>query len=83
MKKTSDWIKEIRALRALSVDCGDRIPGIYDAHISAMETERRLMHAREIVKELYTKLKGSVEGPCLTDEREDEIAGLLLLWDSE
>jgi hypothetical protein len=82
MKKTSDYIKEIRALRDLKPD-GEQIPNIYEAHYSAMQTERQLAHARCLVAELYALLEGSVEGPGLDPVREDEIAGLLLLWQSQ
>jgi hypothetical protein len=90
MKKTSDYIKEMRALRDLRPNPqyykqldGEQIPNIYQAHMSALETERQLSHARGIVAELYELLAGSVEGPGLGRAREDEIAGLLLLWNAK
>jgi hypothetical protein len=86
MKKTSDIIKEIRALKDIkplwgsqTVD-GEHILGIYEAHMSAIETERQRDMARRLVAELFGLLEGSVEGPGVTSEREDEINGLLLLW---
>lgn len=85
--KTSDYIQKIRALRDLKPDeryyktlSGEHIPDIYQAHMTALETERQLDHARRLVAELYELLEGSVEGPGLDRVREDEIAGLLLLW---
>lgn len=85
--KTSDHIKQIRELVDIKPDAryyttldGEQIPGIYNAHMSAIETERQLEQARRIVAELFRELEGSCEGPCVTREREDEINGLLLLW---
>jgi hypothetical protein len=88
MKKTSDCIKDIRALRDIKPPgwaadrtlSGEHIPGIYEAHMSAIETERQRDQARRLVGELFGLLEGSVEGPGVTCEREDEINGLLLLW---
>jgi hypothetical protein len=85
--KTSDYIKQIRALVDIRPDeryyktlNGEQIPHIYEAHMSAIETERQVEHARKIVAELYELLEGSVEGPGLPREREEEIAGMLMLW---
>jgi hypothetical protein len=84
MKKTSDIIKEIRAIRVINppdeIISGEKIPHIYEAHMSAIETERQRDMARCLVSELFGLLEGSVEGPGVTSEREDEINGLLLLW---
>lgn len=87
MKKTSDIIKDIRALVDIKPDAryyktldGEQIPNIYAAHMSALETERQVEHARKIVAELFGLLEGSCEGPGLPREREDEINGLLMLW---
>lgn len=87
MKKASECILKIRALREIKYDeshytslSGEQIPHIYEAFASARETERQLEHARAIVAELYGLLEGSVEGPRLDPVRQDEIAGLLLLW---
>lgn len=74
-KPTSKLIEEIRA-----TDGGEKIPNIYQAHMSARQTEHKLEHARKIVGELFELLEGSVEGPCIDTEREWEIKGLLALW---
>lgn len=87
MRKTSDIIQEIRALVDIRPDeryyktlNGEQIPHIYEAHMSAIETERQRDQARRIVAELFDLLEGSAEGPGVAREREDEIHGLLLLW---
>lgn len=87
--KTSDYIKELRALVDIKRDeryyptlNGEQLPKIYQIHMSALETERQLEHARKIVEELYEELKGSCEGPGLDPVRENEIKGLILLWKS-
>jgi hypothetical protein len=87
MKKTSDIIKAIRAIPEIKVDeqfyqtiSGERVPHIYEAHMSALETERQRDQARRLVGELFDLIEGSIEGPCVTEEREDEINGLLHLW---
>ena len=71
----SDIIAQIRA-----TPNGEKVPMIYQAHMAARYTEDQLDHARSIVHELFELLEGSVEGPGLRLQREDEINGLLHLW---
>lgn len=84
--KASDLIREIRAIKGHPLPPGypelngEQIPGIYQAHMAALETERHLDHARRLVDELFGLMEHSGEGPCPTPERCDEIEGLLLLW---
>lgn len=88
--KTSERIKKMRALVDIKPDKryyetlnGEQLPGIYELHMSAINDERHLDHARSIVAELYKLLEGSSEGPSLSFERELEIEGLLKVWEAE
>ncbi len=74
-KPASKLIEEIRATPG-----GENVPNIYQTHMSAINTERELEHARKIVHELFELLEGSCEGPGLHHEREWEVKGLLMLW---
>ncbi len=74
-KLTSEYIEEMR-----SIPGGENIPNIYQAHMSAIDTERKLKHARKLVHELFSILEGSVEGPSIDHIREWELKGLLTLW---
>ncbi len=56
---------------------------IYHPHMAAIETDRPRDQAREIVRELFKAVEGQVEGGGVSDQREDEINGLLLLWESQ
>ena len=89
MKKTSEIILGIRAIVDIKPDGfhktldGEQIPEIHLAYASAIETERQLNHAREVVAELFLLIEGSAEGPSLIPTREDEIRGLLMLWGTD
>jgi hypothetical protein len=85
--KTSDYIAQVRALKDIKADTryyktldGEQIDGVYQAHMSALDTEKHLEHARAIVAELLTLIEDSAEGPCIQFERQEEIAGLITLW---